>query len=289
MDRRLTPEPGRRSALRLRLGALALCWRRRLYWYTGGLCFARPRPEADCPHLWAEHRTPLLRKLRGEDMALQRSKVTNLRLAAARLDGLTLAPGETLSFWRAVGKPTRRKGYVEGMVLRNGHVAAGIGGGLCQMTNLLYWMTLHTPLTVTERWRHGYDVFPDSNRTQPFGSGATCFYNYMDLMVRNDTPHTWRLSLRVTDTHLEGAWQADIPRDRRYQVYEKEHEIRGEYWGGFTRHNTLFRRVYSLDGTELGDEFVTENHAIMMYNPMLEGDQPQSPADRPGESGRSSR
>ena len=131
-------------------------------------------------------------------------------------------------------------------------------------------MTLHTPLTVTERWRHGYDVFPDSNRTQPFGSGATCFYNYMDLMVRNDTPHTWRLSLRVTETHLEGAWRADAPRDRRYQVYEKEHEIRGEYWGGFTRHNTLFRRVYSLDGTELGDEFVTENHAIMMYNPMLE-------------------
>ena len=41
---------------------------------------------------------------------LQRSKVTNLRLAAARLDGLTLRPGETLSFWRAVGKPTRRRG-----------------------------------------------------------------------------------------------------------------------------------------------------------------------------------
>ena len=67
------------------------------------------------------------------------------------------------------------------------------GGRPVQMTNLLYWMTLHTPLTVTERWRHGYDVFPDSNRTQPFGSGATCFYNYMDLMVRNapPTPGGW--------------------------------------------------------------------------------------------------
>lgn len=80
------------------------------------------------------------------------------------------------------------------------------------MTNLLYWMTLHTPLTVTERWRHGYDVFPDSNRTQPFGSGATCFYNYMDLMVRNDTPDTWRLVLQVTDTHLEGECGPTAPR-----------------------------------------------------------------------------
>ena len=158
----------------------------------------------------------------------------------------------------------------EGMILRNGRVASGVGGGLCQMTNLLYWMTLHTPLTVTERWRHGYDVFPDSNRTQPFGSGATCFYNYMDLMVRNDTPDTWRLVLQVTDTHLEGEWRADGPQTCRYEVYEKEHEIRGEYWGGFTRHNTLFRRVLGMDGAELGEEFITENHAIMMYNPMLE-------------------
>ena len=41
----MTPEPIRRSALRLRLGGLALCWRRRLLWHTGGLRFARPRPE----------------------------------------------------------------------------------------------------------------------------------------------------------------------------------------------------------------------------------------------------
>ena len=109
------------------------------------------------------------------------------------------------------------------------------------MTNLLYWMTLHTPLTVTERWRHGYDVFPDSNRTQPFGSGATCFYNYMDLMVRNDTPDTWRLVLQVTDTPSGGGVAGRRPpAPARYEVYEKEHEIRGEYWGGFTRHNTLF-------------------------------------------------
>lgn len=47
----------------------------------------------ECPYLRAEHATPLLRRLRGEDMALQRSKVTNLRLAAARLDGLTCGRG----------------------------------------------------------------------------------------------------------------------------------------------------------------------------------------------------
>ena len=55
------------------------------------------------------------------------------------------------------------------------------------MTNLIYWMTIHTELTIVERWRHGFDVFPDAGRTQPFASGATCAYNYIDLQIRNDT------------------------------------------------------------------------------------------------------
>ena len=67
-----------------------------------------------------------------------------------------------------------------------------------------------------------------------------------------------------------GGGGADGPQPGRYEVYGKEHGIRGEYWGGFTRHNTLFRRVLGMDGAELGEEFITENHAIMMYNPMLE-------------------
>lgn len=82
----------------------------------------------------------------------------------------------------------------------------GVGGGLCQLSNLIYWMTLHTDLTVTERYRHSYDVFPDENRTQPFGSGATCVYNYRDLMVENRTVRPLQLSLQLTATELRGAW-----------------------------------------------------------------------------------
>lgn len=230
----------------------------------------RPRPEVECPYLRAEHATPLLRRLRGEDMALQRSKVTNLRLAAARLDGLTLRPGETLSFWRAVGKPTRRRGYVEGMILRNGRVASGVGGGLCQMTNLLYWMTLHTPLTVTERWRARLRRV---SRLQPHPALWQRGHLLLQLHGSHGAQrHPRHLAAGAPgDGHPSGGGvRADGPQTCRYEVYEKEHEIRGEYWGGFTRHNTLFRRVLGMDGAELGEEFITENHAIMMYNPMLE-------------------
>lgn len=63
---------------------------------------------------------------------------------------MVLRPGETFSYWRAIGKPTRRKGYWEGMILSGGTVGKGIGSGLCQLSNLIYWMTLHTELTVTD-------------------------------------------------------------------------------------------------------------------------------------------
>ena len=265
----MTEKPIHRSDLRLWLGARYFCARRRLWWCTGKLRFARVRRDVECEHLSAEHRTPLMRQLKDVDMWLQENKVRNLRLAVAKLDGVVLLPGETFSYWKCIGSPTRRKGYVEGMLLKNGGVTAAVGGGLCQLSNLIYWMTLHTPLTVTERHRHGYDVFPDSNRTQPFGSGATCFYNYLDLMIRNDTPHPYRLVLRVGEQDLEGAWYSDAPPEISYEVYEAEHSMQGEYWGGHTRHNVIRRRVFDRNGEQIDDQFVTENHAVMMYNPQL--------------------
>ena len=90
-----------------------------------------------------------------------------------------------------------------------GKLKQGIGGGICQLSNLIYWMTIHTPLTVTQRYRHSYDVFSDSNRTQPFGSGATCAYNYLDLQIKNETNSTYQLVVYLTDTHLVGEWRSD--------------------------------------------------------------------------------
>lgn len=137
------------------------------------------------------------------------------------------------------------------------------------LPNLIYWMTLHTPLTVTERWRHSYDVFPDANRTQPFGSGATCFYNYLDLQIFNGTEEPYQLHVYLTPEYLVGEWRTASQPRRIYEVYEKEHWITQEDWGGYVRHNVLHRKVYNLNHELLDDEYITENHAIMMYQPFL--------------------
>lgn len=173
----------KRSALRLRLGATWFSIRRYVLWMSDRYDWACQRQKNSLPCLHMAHCTPLVRKLSDVEIVYQRNKVTNLGLAVDRLDGLVIQPGGVFSYWKLIGRPTYRKGYLDGMILRGGRVGYGCGGGLCQLSNLIFWMTLHTPLEVIERHRHGYDVFPDSNRTQPFGSGATCFYPYGDLMI----------------------------------------------------------------------------------------------------------
>ncbi len=262
--------PVKRSELRMFLGKSYFTWRRHFQWiFNRSVKYASTINYTPLPYLIATHSTPLYRRLRNVDMWLQQNKVTNLKLAAIKINGLVLKPGETFSLWRLVGKPSKMKGFKEGMVLTNGSFCSGVGGGLCQMSNLIYWMAIHTPLTVTERWRHTHDVFPDANRTQPFGSGATVVYNYIDLQIRNDTTQNYQLTLWISDSELQGEWRSELLKAQNYEVYESNHLISQEWWGGYIRHNAIRRRVFDTDNKQVGDDFITENHAIMMYEPML--------------------
>jgi vancomycin resistance protein VanW len=262
--------PKRRSAFRISLGKKYYTMKRYIEWITDDKKYAKTIQKEKLPFSSFSHRTILLRKLKDVDMWFQHNKVKNLQIAVKRLNGMLIKPGETFSYWKCIGTTTKAKGYVEGMVLFYGTFKSGTAGGLCQLSNLIYWMTLHTTLTVTERHRHSYDVFPDSKRTQPFGSGATCAYNYLDLQIKNTTSQTYQLHLYLTDTHLVGEWRTEQQPLESYQVYEKEHWITPAYWGGYLRHNIIHRKIFNRQKQLIDDEYVTENHAIMMYEPLLE-------------------
>ncbi len=262
--------PKQRSAFRISLGKKYYTFKRFLEWYTDKKKYAKTIKNEKLPFVSFTHQTILLRKLKDVEMWYQHNKVKNLKIAIQHLNGMIVKPGETFSYWKGIGTTTKAKGYVDGMVLFYGKFKKGTGGGLCQLSNLIYWMTLHTPLTATERHRHSYDVFPDSKRTQPFGSGATCAYNYLDLQITNHTENTYQLHLYLTDTHLVGEWRSEQAPLQSYEVYEKEHWITPAYWGGYLRHNLIHRKVFNRQKQQIDDEYVTENHAIMMYEPLLE-------------------
>jgi vancomycin resistance protein VanW len=269
------PKPKTRGVWRMKAGWLYYSAKRYAQWFKPGHHYASTRfPQADVqssfPHVAFAHSSLLLRQLKDVDMWLQHNKIHNLTLALQRINGLVIHPGETMSFWRLVGNPSRRKGYKQGMVLVNGVFRPGFGGGLCQLTNLIYWMTLHTPLTVTERYRHQYDVFPDSNRSLPFGSGATIAFNYIDLQITNHTDSPYCLHLYFNESDLCGEWRLQQPQPTRYEVYEMNHHFTQHSTGHYIRHNQIWRRVLNGAGeTFAPDEQVTDNHALMMYSPLL--------------------
>lgn len=263
-------KPIQRSKLRLIFGRQYYTFKKFLQWHFGGKNYAKDISKDLKPHVIFTYSTPTLRKLKDVDMKLQHNKVTNLKLATKNINGIILKPGETFSYWKLIGKPTYKKGYLDGMVLcANGTFTSGVGGGLCQLSNLIYWMTLHTPLTVVERYRHSHDVFPDANRTQPFGTGATCSYNYLDLQIYNGTKNEFQLLVEVKEDMLVGQWRGNEPCKYKYEVYEREHSITPGFFGGYMRNNIIFRKVYNMYEELIDDEYVTENHAYMTYSPFI--------------------
>jgi len=262
-------KPVLRSNLRKKLGKEYFILKRRLKWIYRSSKYAKVIHSSNTPYTFIQHQSFLLRPLKNVDMQLQHNKVKNLEIAISKINGVLIKPGETFSIWKLVGRPTRLKGYLDGLVLHNGQTGKGTGGGLCQLGNLLYWMVLHTPLEIKERWRHSYDVFPDINRKIPFGCGATLSYNYIDLEIVNNTDHMFKIDLWLDETHLNGRITCDKEPQEEYEVFETDHIMNQQWWGGYTRHNKIWQRKTDKVTGEIHERMITENHAIMMYSPLL--------------------
>lgn len=242
--------------------------RRRIGWLRSRASWARDRQSQPLEHRVKLHSSLLMRELSEEEMHLQRNKVVNLRLAAREVDTLLIRPGETFSFNRVIGNCTRRKGYVEGMRLSNGQARAGVGGGICQLANLLHWMFLHSGLTVVERSEHSFDPFPDRGRVLPWGVGCSIVYNYVDLVVRNDTDTTFQVLVSVGERHLDGELRADRPSPFSYTVFARD-EAFIKSGSDVFRRNEIWRTIIDKrTGRALGEQMLKQNCALVTYQPV---------------------
>jgi len=215
------------------------------------------------PSVLARHSSPLFRKLGDSDMNLQVGKIKNLEIAIKKLDGLVIPDGAIFSFWQNVGSIKSKKGYVDGMLLSNGKVNKGLGGGLCQLSNFLFWIFLHTDVEIVERHHHSVDFFPDSLRTLPFGSGATIFHNYYDLQLKNISGKPLQISLWLTDSQLKGQILSILPSEKKFNIIEKNHcfvKNNDKYY----RYNELFRETYTR-GEKIKEEKIITNFAPVIY------------------------
>lgn len=211
------------------------------------------------------HTSNVLRRLEGVDMQLQRNKLVNLRIAAAQINGIVVQPGETFSFWRLVGEPTAKRGYLDGLVISAGKLSSGVGGGLCQLANLIHWLVLNSPLTVTELVHHSDALFPDSGRRVPFGTGTSVFYKNVDYRFKNTTDRPVQLLVWLDENTLFGELRAQEPFPYIYRITEEDQGYVEED-GEFFRVSRVFRITLDRERRVIRRELVLDNHSKVMYD-----------------------
>ncbi len=117
------------------------------------------------------------------------SRATNVEVAASRINGVVLEPGQSFSFSKTVLPRTPQNGYVQGPVISGGRYVMGYGGGICQVSSTLYAAMLSANLPATERHPHS---IPASY--VPWGMDATISGNAKDLKFVNTLDKTIQIS-----------------------------------------------------------------------------------------------
>ncbi len=147
--------------------------------------------------------------------ASNKNRSTNLELAAGKINGTVLMPGEEFSFNKVVGERTIEAGYKEAHIYSGGKVVDGLAGGICQISSTLYDAVLYANLDVTSRKNHQLPAGYIKN-----GLDATVVYGSIDFKFVNSRKYPIKIVAEVKN----GVAKIDI-----YGVKEEvEYEVRLE-------------------------------------------------------------
>jgi vancomycin resistance protein VanW len=239
--------------------------RRHLSWWLDPQPWATDRGEPrDFPVVVASRSSPLRRAPDGAIAAYTTEKTNNLGLAAAKVSRLVISPGEMFSFCRTVGKTTRKGGYLPALELTRGKLCPEIGGGLCQLSNLLLLLSLDINAEIVERHRHSYDLFRDVERTVPFGCGATVFYNYVDFQFRSTLATPILLHVAAGGGVLRADVRSTAPLPFSVRIFETDHRFFRRD-GDIYRANRVWREVRWDDGRDSPPELLFANECKVLY------------------------
>lgn len=128
------------------------------------------------------------------------NKVYNLKRAAEEINSYVIKPGEIFSFWEIIKDPNL--GYKKSRSIIKGRVIEENGGGLCQVSGIIYYIAIIAGLEVLERHNHSMDIYTDRTRFTPLGTDATVVYGSKDLRIRNNSEGPVRFVLQVDGDRL---------------------------------------------------------------------------------------
>lgn len=123
-----------------------------------------------------------------------RDRTTNLRLAANKVNGTVLMPGETFSYNTVVGERTIAAGYKEAPIYVSGQVVDGLGGGICQISSTIYNAVVYANLDIVERSNHQFvPSYVTASRD------ATVVYGSLDFKFKNNRNYPIKILVTVSN------------------------------------------------------------------------------------------
>lgn len=228
---------------------------------------AKEKSLKELPNIVKSHTSIIVRRLQDVDITLQENKEKNIEIACSKINGILIHPGETFSFWKTLGRPKAKDGYKDGLMIygRRG-LGKGIGGGLCQMANMIHLLVLHSQLEVTELHHHSDALFPDERRRVPFGTGTSVSYNKLDYRFKNTTDYDFQILTWVENAELCGELRSQVEFDYRYKLVEENHHFRKEN-DKYYRISQVYRIVIDKKtNQEVNKELILDNHSEVLYD-----------------------
>ena len=233
--------------------------------------FATHQQQDKLPVVIYSNSNNMIKRGPGIDPQLQLNKADNIRLACSRMNGVIVNPGETFSFWKLVGKTSKRNGFAEGRVIVNGKLVAGVGGGLCNLANTINLLVMHSPMTITELHHHSDALAPDPGGVRvPYSAGTSVNYNFVDYRFRNDTEQPIQLCAWCDGDDLCTELRTTVEFPTTYRLVEEDHHFHKAASGNYYRISKIYLETLDRATGEVLDRHLQwDNRSRVMFDPAL--------------------
>jgi len=126
------------------------------------------------------------------------SRVINIKIGAARFNGVLIKPNEEFSFNELLGDVGPEQGYKPGLVIKQNKMVPEYGGGLCQVSTTVFRAAVYSGMEITQRYPHAFPV----KFYNPQGFDATIYPPLPDLRFINNTPGNILIQTKVVGNEL---------------------------------------------------------------------------------------
>jgi vancomycin resistance protein YoaR len=126
------------------------------------------------------------------------NRLQNIRVGAARFNGVLIKPDQTFSFLDTLGPVDASTGYLPELVIKEDKTVPEYGGGMCQVSSTAFRAALNAGLPIVKRMYHAYPV----QYYKPYGVDATVYIPNPDLVFKNDTGHYILIQTRIEGKQL---------------------------------------------------------------------------------------